>query len=181
MAVAFGDENGARDMIFTPNAAGIFAWDLKTDLIYGDPVIASLFGFEQAEILKGFRITDFISRMHAEDQPRVARSIRDAIISGRQYQEHYRIVRPDKTTVEVMALGRCFRDRDDVPVQYAGMIFSDMATDPSSDQDVMESSYRMAHAASLKANHHQVQMVLEKILLELGQPVVPAGDAGTRH
>jgi PAS domain-containing protein len=103
-------------------AAGIFTWILATDTVYCDASAAQSFGFATEEARRGLPLNQYLSRMHADDLPVVAKAIHDAIITGEPYQEDYRICRPDGSTIEVTAFGSCFRDASGEPSHYAGMI-----------------------------------------------------------
>jgi hypothetical protein len=103
-------------------ASGIFTWEVATDLVYCDDAVAGLFGFPITEFQNGRPLRMFLDRIHADDLPRVARAIHDALITGFPYQEDYRINRPDGTSVAVTAFGSCFRDSTGEPRHYAGML-----------------------------------------------------------
>lgn len=103
--------------------AGIFTWEISNDKVYADRAVAHLFDLNERMAENGLSITCYLERIDPQDRPRVARSIHAAILSGEPYQEDYRIIRRDGSAGSVMALGRCFRNGDGEPSNYAGMIF----------------------------------------------------------
>ena len=104
-------------------ASGIYTWVISTDTVYSDSLAAEMFGFSPAEARGGLPLKDYLSRMHADDLPRVAKAIHDTMLSGEPYSEQYRICRPDGSIVEIMAFGSCFRDGTGEPSHYSGIIF----------------------------------------------------------
>ena len=171
----------ARGLSFTPDHAGIFAWDLKRDLVQADAPIADLFGFIPADLARGIPIAAILQRIHDEDRPRVARAIHEAITSGQQYRDEHRVVRPDGSVRRILAIGRCFRDDQDLPSHCAGLIFADLG-DTIDVRDPIENtlrlaSYRTSHALARNANDARVEMALEEALLEMGEEVSTGSQA----
>jgi hypothetical protein len=113
--------------------AGIFTWILATDMVHCDASAAKSFGFELNEVKNGLAIAHFLNRMHKDDVAHVAKAIHDAIVTGEPYNEDYRIIRPDGSTIEVTALGSCFRSDDGEPSHYAGMIIPKMQSGTGDD------------------------------------------------
>ncbi|WP_246091634.1 PAS domain-containing protein [Aliirhizobium smilacinae] len=104
--------------------AGIYTWCLEDDILYGDTALAALFGLDPAATLRGLSVTDYIARVHPDDQGKVAQLIREAVEDGRPYRAKYRVVNASGLIRPVMAFGRCFRDRTGIPVHYAGIVHS---------------------------------------------------------
>lgn len=101
--------------------AGIWTWSIDDDIFYADTAFARLFGIDPHEALLGLPIETYLSRIHPEDRPRVARAISDAVIDGLPYHDEYRVTDSRGAIRVVIAFGRCFRSRDGNPVQYAGI------------------------------------------------------------
>jgi PAS domain-containing protein len=103
--------------------AGIFTWSLDTDTLYGDTLIAALFGLDPEETVRGLPLASFIVRIHIDDKPRVAGLISNAVKTGQPYQAEYRVLDAFDEARWVMATGRCFRDRSGNPSHYAGIVY----------------------------------------------------------
>jgi PAS domain S-box-containing protein len=102
--------------------AGIYTWCLEEDTLYADTALAALFGLDPAATLRGLPVTDYMARVHPDDQAAVADLVRQAVEFGRPYRAEYRVLDTSGSTRRVMAYGRCFRDREGVPAHYAGII-----------------------------------------------------------
>jgi PAS domain-containing protein len=119
---AFGSLN-SNAALWSAKAAGIFTWDVETNTVHGDAVIADFFHLATATAAEGLPLQAYLASIHDDDKPRVARSIHTAITHGGSYQEEYRLVHPHGTVIWVLAIGHCFRDRDGAPTTYAGVIY----------------------------------------------------------
>jgi PAS domain S-box-containing protein len=104
--------------------AGIYTWCLEDDTLYGDTALAALFGLDPKKTLSGLPVTDYIARVHPDDQEAVADLIRIAVEGGNPYQAEYRVMDASGRVRPVMAFGRCFRDKAGVPAHYAGIVHS---------------------------------------------------------
>lgn len=102
--------------------AGIYTWCLEHDTLYGDTALAALFGLDPAATLRGLPVTDYIARVHPDDQGTVAQMIREAVEDGGPYRAEYRVMDASGSIRPVMAFGRCFRDSTGIPVHYAGIV-----------------------------------------------------------
>lgn len=168
-------------MAFSSTEAGIFHWRIDCNIVQGDSCIASFFGLGEKELEAGLPIEHFIDRIHPDDKSDVARAIRAAIVSGKSYQETYRIVRPDKSIIKVVAIGQCFRDHAGVPAHYSGIIFDGFPQSRHSGQTVLSSYCLAAHeiAESMglpTASHH-----LQQALQSLGQTDAGAQRMRVKH
>ena len=104
-------------------ASGIYTWVIATDTVYSDSLVADTFGFSHPEARRGLAFSEYLSRMHPDDLPRVAKAIHDTMISGLPFNQQYRVCRPDGTVVEITAFGSCFRDAANEPSHYSGILF----------------------------------------------------------
>jgi len=62
--------------------------------------------------------------VHPDDAPTLAKQINDAIIAEHPTVQEYRSRKADGSYVYVSAFGRCFRDRNNNPVHYAGIVMA---------------------------------------------------------
>jgi PAS domain-containing protein len=104
-------------------ASGVYTWVITTDTVYVDSLAAESFGFAAVEGKNGLPLLRYIERVHADDRPRVAKSIHDTMLTGNPFCEQYRVCRPDGSVIEVIAFGSCFRDASGEPSHYSGMVF----------------------------------------------------------
>ncbi|CDN53310.1 PAS domain-containing protein [Neorhizobium galegae bv. officinalis bv. officinalis str. HAMBI 1141] len=117
-----------------PNSVGFYSWIVPENKVYGDQVIASIFGVSDQELAAGAPIERVIRYINEGDRQRVAKAIHDAIVTGFAYQENYRVTHPDGRRIDVAANGRCLRDAEGVPYIYSGTVMIQptvaAATDP---------------------------------------------------
>jgi len=104
--------------------AGLFTWDLNSNLVYADSALAELFGLDPAETEHGLPVQTYLDRVHPDDAPTLAKQINDAIIAEHPTVQEYRSRKADGSYVYVSAFGRCFRDRNNNPVHYAGIVMA---------------------------------------------------------
>ena len=102
---------------------GFFTWDIVANLLYGDGAVAEIFGLDAAETASGLPLEAYVARIHPDDQPAAAKVIRDTILTQEPEQQRYRVRRANGVFQQVMAFGRCFRDKNGVPSLYGGIIF----------------------------------------------------------
>lgn len=102
--------------------AGLFTWDLNADLAYADSAVAELFGLDPQETEHGLPLQTYLERVHPDDVANLAKQIKDAIIAQHPTFQRYRSQKADGSYVHVSVFGRCFRDRDNNPVHYAGIV-----------------------------------------------------------
>ena len=118
------------------DGAGLYTWDLGTDTLYADSAMAELFGLDGALTEHGLPQRRYLDRVFADDRAALAGAIRTAILTGEAFQESYRVHKWDGRIVRVLALGRCFRDVDNHPRFYAGIVFP-MPEEQSSDDGLL--------------------------------------------
>ncbi|WDZ81965.1 PAS domain-containing protein (plasmid) [Ensifer adhaerens] len=107
--------------------SGIFTWDITQDLVYADSALAELFGLVAEETNRGLPLKNYLDRVHPEDRAYVAKQITNTIVGERAQQSTYRVKTRNGKYVCVIAFGRCFRDRNDTPVLYSGMVVLESA------------------------------------------------------
>ena len=166
---------------FSSTEAGIFHWRIDGNIVQGDSCVAAFFGLGEAELEAGLPIERFLDRIHEDDKPEVARAIRSAIISGRSYQESYRIVRPDNTTIKVVAIGQCFRDDAGVPAHYSGIIFDGFPKSRHSSEAVLSSHCLAAHEMAESLGLPAASYHLQQALRSLGRPDVERQPLRFKH
>ncbi|MBB3655106.1 hypothetical protein FHX15_000305 [Rhizobium sp. BK650] len=101
---------------------GFFTWDIVANLLYSDGAVAEMFGLDATETASGLPVEAYISRIHPEDQPAAAKIIHHTILTQEPEHQSYRARRANGAFHQVMAFGRCFRDKNGIPSLYAGII-----------------------------------------------------------
>lgn len=124
IVIAIADLEGLTNKDELPACeTGFFTWDIAANLLYGDATIAELFGLDPSETSSGLPIETYVARIHPEDQPGAAKVIHDTIVTLAPEHQSYRTRRADGDFHQVMAFGRCFRDRSGIPSLYSGIVF----------------------------------------------------------
>jgi PAS domain-containing protein len=82
----------------------------------------ALFGLEPTSAETGLPIEIYLERVHPEDRPRLAKTIRDSIVGHHPQQEAYRVLSTIGNYVSVASYGRVFRDAAGNPVRYVGIV-----------------------------------------------------------
>jgi PAS domain-containing protein len=103
--------------------AGVYTWCLSKDLLYGDTLVAALFGLDPDETTRGLPLMSYLERLHDDDRGDVRRQITRAVLNGLPYHAEYRVRNARGEAQHVMSLGRCFQDRNGMPVLYSGIVY----------------------------------------------------------
>ncbi|MGF9567572.1 PAS domain-containing protein [Neorhizobium sp. JUb45] len=102
--------------------AGFYSWDLPENILYADSALAALFGLDPDLAERGLPIEAYLARVHPDDRPRLAKTIRDSIVGHLPQQETYRVLNATGAYVAVASYGRGFRDASGSPVRYVGIV-----------------------------------------------------------
>jgi PAS domain-containing protein len=105
--------------------AGFYTWDIPENILYADSALAELFGIDPRSAETGLPIDIYLERVHPEDRPRLAKTIRDSIVGHHPQQETYRVLNALGLYVPVASYGRGFRDATGNPVRYVGIVIPD--------------------------------------------------------
>lgn len=116
-SILHGDAN-----IDLPNSVGFFSWNVPENMVYGDEIFAFIYGLQARELEAGAPIEKVVANIDDGDRQRVAKTLHEAIITGRQCHNSYSITHSNGRRVVVTAKGRCFRDAEGVPSIYAGTV-----------------------------------------------------------
>ncbi|MBO9100715.1 MULTISPECIES: PAS domain-containing protein [Rhizobium] len=168
----------AKDKILVRNSqpspmdSGVFTWDIETDQFFADSAFASLFGLDPSETMVGLPMERYLDRVHPEDKARVAKAVHEAVVSGYPCQQNYRVRSARGFYTEIMAFGRCFRNADGTPSQYAGIVFPvvPVVEESATLQDLCS----QAHRAALKSGRLDIARTLRDVLDDLAEEPAPA-------
>lgn len=105
-----------------PAEIGFFTWDITDNTLYGDGALAELFGLEAEDTANGLPIEVYLKRVHPDDRPRLAKTIRDSIVANRPQQETYRVRNSLGEYTLVTGYGRGFRRRNGDTLRYVGVV-----------------------------------------------------------
>jgi PAS domain-containing protein len=134
--------------------AGIFTWDISTNRLYADGLVAEYFGLTAAETELGLPQERYLARVHPEDIAQVAEANRYAILTGEPYQLAYRVERSDGSWAEVIAFGRCFYSPGGEPSHFSGIVYP---VPLGSGKDASVKAHLIAALEIAKRNDESVQ------------------------
>lgn len=147
--------------------SGVFTWDISSDQFFADSAFALLFGLDAADTMVGLPMERYLNRVHPDDKARVAKSIHNAVVSGYPCQQNYRVLSDKGNFTEIMAFGRCFRNADGTPSQYAGIVFPvEPVVEESS---ALHDLCAQAHRAALKGGRLDIARALREVLDDLAE------------
>lgn len=151
-----------------PQRMGFFSWDLSTDKLYGDHVVAGFFGFEPNSLVEGLPILPLVQRIAEDDRSRVAQSIHHAILSGDIYREAYRVEHEGGQYSDVVAVGRCIRDASGVPSFYVGTVIDAFDVEIFVESDPLKAHCRSALALAEARGNDLAARYLSSALRAVG-------------
>ncbi|MGO4355100.1 PAS domain-containing protein [Rhizobium sp. RAF36] len=102
--------------------AGIFTWDIASNLLYVDSALAEIYGFDPVVAASGQPIEKFLERVHPEDRPRLAKIIGQGIVQDIPQQVTYRVPNAEGRYVAVTAFARSFYDKSSNPIFCSGIV-----------------------------------------------------------
>lgn len=100
---------------------GTWDWDVPGDRVYANAPFAQLLGIDPERAVAGAPLTEYVSKLHPEDQPHIAEQIERSLETGADFAEEVRIIRPDGSEIWIYARGCCHRDADGKPVRFPGV------------------------------------------------------------
>ncbi|HEU5173685.1 MAG TPA: PAS domain S-box protein [Gemmatimonadaceae bacterium] len=100
------------------SATGTFRWDIVTNAIAWDASLESLFALPRGDVVA--TLDQFLARVHDGDRDRVAAACAACARTGADFDEEFRIVRPDGTERWIRDKGRTFLDASGRPVYMTG-------------------------------------------------------------
>jgi PAS domain S-box-containing protein len=90
----------------------------------------------------GAPIAEFVEHIHPDDRARVDASIRQALETGGDFAEEYRVVQPDNSVRWVYARGYCHLDEARNPLRFPGVIF-DITGLKRAEDDLLQSNQEL--------------------------------------
>ena len=125
-------------------AAGlvVWTWDIPRDEFWVSSKDRALFGFSQTEKLTAERIRSVV---HPEDR-QLLRQQTDALTTGREIENQYRVLLPDGRVRWVMRLGRVEFDADGKPLRERGILM-DISERKQAELEAARQRHDLAHLA----------------------------------
>ena len=126
-------------------AAGlvVWTWDIPRDEVWLSSKDRALFGFSQGEKLTAERI---LSVVHPEDRQLVRQLSEDALRTGREIENQYRVLLPDGRVRWVTRLGRVEFDADGKPLRERGILM-DISKRKHAELEAARQRHDLAHLA----------------------------------
>lgn len=150
---------------------GFYSWNVPENRVYGDEVIALVFGLSRRTLAEGAPIELVIQHIQEDDKRRVAKAMHTAIITGKPYQADYRVTHPDGLKFYISANGCCLRDAAGMPSIYTGTIVIQPAeaVGTSTDADPLEIHCRAALGIATNRRHALAARYLSSALNLIGK------------
>ncbi len=99
---------------------GVWDWDMLTDKVYYSPRFRQLLGFEREETVGS--ITEFVSRLHPEDQAHTQGVLQSHLRHGRPFDVELRLLHTTEEYRWFRARGQSVRKADGRAIRIAGAI-----------------------------------------------------------
>jgi PAS domain-containing protein len=103
--------------------AGIFTWVLESNLIFGDSLVAALFGLDREQISRGLPFEAYLARVHERDRAETKHLIKQAILDGQPYYAEHRLMDASGFYRWSVAMGRCFQNENSMPLLFSGIVY----------------------------------------------------------
>ena len=159
--------------------AGVFNWNVDTNLLCGDEHFADIFGLDPQEVHVGLPIEAYIAAVWEGDRRSVAKTLHQAISTGGSCFQDYHVARQDGSMVHVVGIGRCFRNIEGESTRYVGVVFDDAELDEGQIKKLLRSYYRDSGQTAFELERDDVSDVLTQAVNRLehndddnGKPLV---------
>jgi PAS domain S-box-containing protein len=100
---------------------GIWEWDLRTDLIYSDPRLASLFSIDPNKFKFGTFASEYFEKVHLDDVELVKANIKKAIEKREKFSMEYRLMQKDGSIRWILSRAKCNYHANGKPVRLVGV------------------------------------------------------------
>jgi PAS domain S-box-containing protein len=102
---------------------GTWHWDIRNDRIYANAQFSRLFSVDEERGAEGASIQEFVAGIHPDDREWVGEKIGQAVTSGSDFSEEYRVQLKDGTVRWLSARGRAYLDSEGRPTRFPGVVF----------------------------------------------------------
>lgn len=98
---------------------GVWDWDIRTRNLSWSKELYTMFGLEPGSFTLSFE--NWIEYIHSDDRERIRRAAEQALNEGREFEEEYRIIRPDGQVRWLVGKGRTYKGGDGHPIRMIGI------------------------------------------------------------
>ncbi len=116
------NQQDAEDHI-GPTEAGIFTWVVESNLIFGDTLVALLFGLDPRQTVRGLPFEPYFARVQEEDRAETKRLTKQAILDNQSYRAEHRLMDALGAYRWSVAMGRCFQNENSMPQFFSGIVY----------------------------------------------------------
>ncbi len=102
--------------------ADAWVWDVKSDRVFGDELLAKTFGVSLERCRAGEPIASFLAAIHAGDLPSVDARLKRSLETGEPFQAEYRVRAIDGTEHWIDGRGRIERDQEGSAIRLNGVL-----------------------------------------------------------
>jgi PAS domain S-box-containing protein len=99
---------------------GTWDWHVQTSVVFGDEPFARLYGMDPGELRAGTSDRAFLKFVHPDDREPLRQKTAEALKSGGDLAEEFRLLRPDGAVRWVLAQGRCHHDASGRAARFSG-------------------------------------------------------------
>lgn len=108
------------DATLTAAEVATWSWDIVSNRMCGDKNAARIFSLSEDEAANG-PVEAYARKVHPDDWPAVEAAVARALKEG-VYEMEYRVLRPDGSTINVVARGKVDYDNDGTPIRFPGIV-----------------------------------------------------------
>ncbi|SFV14584.1 PAS domain S-box-containing protein [Methylobacterium sp. 174MFSha1.1] len=155
------------DVLAIPDAVGSWDWDIASNCIYADDVVARLFGVGLRQASTGIPIERFVAGIHPDDRQWVSAYIHRTAESSGVLVAEYRTCPQEGEVRWVLARGRFYHDVAGRPLRSHGIIVDITDRKEDSSRFVVEPLNQDDHPLERAADQC---MALRDTLAEVKQP-----------
>ncbi|MDR7036644.1 PAS domain S-box-containing protein [Methylobacterium sp. BE186] len=183
-----------QEIVQTLDAVGSWDWDIGSDVLVADALVAAFFGVDAEQAEAGAPLRDFMAGIHPEDRERVVRAIGRCARAGGAYVAEYRVCAADGQIRWLLARGRFDLDRSGQPKRGRGIVIditparmSDEAyvsTEMFSSHDPLDAAADRCIAAQKaveKVGDRDLQFLADMLLFEVGRRLAGREDQSRRR
>jgi PAS domain S-box-containing protein len=142
------------------NEMGLWVWDVLKGTNHWSKEVYRIVGYEIACNPPGSEL--WIQMIHPEDIERIEEAVAETKLTGRDYHQQYRLLRPDGSLRWIESQGKCQRDDEGRVVRVVGVLAD--ITHRKLTEEAMLRSEKLAIAGRLAASvAHEINNPLEAV------------------
>lgn len=158
------DDDGLPEI--ETSEAGIFTWEVKTDILYGDSAVAKHFGLDTELAARGLPLDFYLDRVHPDDRTKLVEAIKEAVSTQEPYHAEYRTLSENGAWSHMMAFGRCFFSANMEPASFSGIIYP--VPHQAGEDESLIWHLLAAHVLAKKSGKSETATGILRLLSDLG-------------